>query len=82
MLEITRQNAAAAQMFAAVDQASPLGFPDIPKLLLALEQNGRRIVLKAGDFTLIDPLLPYVGRFFCGSNLLVLKVPRRAGKFG
>jgi AraC family transcriptional activator of tynA and feaB len=45
---------------------------------LALEQNGRRIVLNAGDFTLIDPLLPYVGRFFCGSNLLVLKVPRRA----
>ena len=45
---------------------------------LALEQNGRRVFLKPGDFTLIDPLLPYVGRFFCGSNLLVLKVPRRA----
>ena len=45
---------------------------------LALEQNGRRVVLKAGDFTLINPMLPYVGRFFCGSNLLVLKVPRRA----
>lgn len=45
---------------------------------LALEQNGRRVVLKPGDFTLIDPLLPYAGRFFCGSNLLVLKAPRRA----
>jgi hypothetical protein len=40
MLEITRQNATAAQMFAAVDQASPLGVSDIPKLLQALEQNG------------------------------------------
>src|ERR1700679_4359226 len=42
---------------------------------LALEQNGRRVVLKAGDFTLIDPLLPYIGKCFSGSNLLVLKIP-------
>ncbi len=40
MLEITGENATAAQMFAAVDQASPLGVADIPKLLQALEQNG------------------------------------------
>ena len=40
MLEITGENARAAQMFAAVDQASPLGPPDIPKLLQVLEQNG------------------------------------------
>lgn len=40
MLEITGENARAAQMFAAVDQAIPLGPPDIPKLLQVLEQNG------------------------------------------
>ena len=40
MLEITGENARAAQMFAAVDQASPTGSPDIPRLLQVLEQNG------------------------------------------
>jgi quercetin dioxygenase-like cupin family protein len=40
MLEITGENATAAEMFAAVDQAIPPGPPDIPKLLRALEQNG------------------------------------------
>ncbi len=46
--------------------------------LLALEQNGREIAIEAGDVTLIDPLIPYRGKFSRGSNLLVLKVPRRA----
>jgi AraC family transcriptional regulator, positive regulator of tynA and feaB len=45
---------------------------------LALEQNGREVVLEGGHITLLDPLLPYVGRFSAGSNLLVLKVPRHA----
>jgi quercetin dioxygenase-like cupin family protein len=40
MLEITGENARAAQMFAAVDQAIPAGPPDISKLLHVLEQNG------------------------------------------
>ena len=40
MLEITGENAWAAQMFAAVDQAIPLGPADMPKLLQVLEQNG------------------------------------------
>jgi quercetin dioxygenase-like cupin family protein len=40
MLEVTGENARAAQMFAAVDQAIPLGPPDIPKLLQVLKQNG------------------------------------------
>jgi quercetin dioxygenase-like cupin family protein len=40
MLEITGENARAAEMFAAVDQASPSGPPAIPKLLQVLEQNG------------------------------------------
>jgi len=40
MLEITGQNALAAQMFAAVDRALPPGPPDIPKLLQVLEHNG------------------------------------------
>ena len=40
LLEITGENAGAAEMFAAVDQASPPGPPDVPKLLRVLEQNG------------------------------------------
>jgi AraC family transcriptional activator of tynA and feaB len=44
---------------------------------LALEQNSREVVLEGGDITLLDPLLPYSGRFFSGSKLLVLKIPRR-----
>ncbi len=43
---------------------------------LSLEQSGREVRLKAGDMTLIDPVLPYVGRFGTGSNLLVIKIPR------
>ena len=45
---------------------------------LALEQAGRHVLLKHGDMTLLDPLLPYVGRFSADSKLLVLKVPRDA----
>jgi hypothetical protein len=46
--------------------------------VLALEQDGRDVLLEAGDITLVDPLLPYVGKFSCVSSMLVLKVPRRA----
>jgi len=45
---------------------------------LALEQDGRDVVLEPGDMTLLDTRLPYAGRFAAGSRLLVLKVPRRA----
>jgi AraC-like DNA-binding protein len=45
---------------------------------LALEQGGRSVVLKEGDIALLDPLLPYSGRFSSESRLLVLKVPRNA----
>ena len=45
---------------------------------LALEQGGRSLLLKEGDMTLLDPLLPYSGRFSSESRLLVLKVPRNA----
>lgn len=41
MLEITGQDAMAAQMFAAIDREIPVGpEPDIPKLLAVLERNG------------------------------------------
>jgi AraC family transcriptional regulator, positive regulator of tynA and feaB len=46
--------------------------------LLALEQNGRETATEAGDVTLIDPLIPYRGKFSRDSNVLVLRVPRRA----
>jgi len=44
---------------------------------IALEQDGRHVVLGAGDITLIDPALPYEGRFSEASDVLLLKVPRR-----
>src|SRR6516225_1629518 len=44
---------------------------------LALEQEGREVVLEAEDFTLVDPMLPYSGTFPSGTDLLVLKLPRR-----
>jgi AraC family transcriptional activator of tynA and feaB len=42
-----------------------------------LEQDTREVELKAGDVTLLDPLLSYEGRFSVDSKTLVLKVPRR-----
>jgi AraC-like DNA-binding protein len=43
----------------------------------ALEQDSREVILQPGDITLLDPALPYSGRFFAGSKLLLLKAPRR-----
>lgn len=45
---------------------------------LVLEQEAREVHLEAGDMTLLDPALPYAGKFSSGSNLLVVKLPRRA----
>lgn len=44
---------------------------------LALEQDSREVVLEPGDITLLDPRLPYAGRFAAGSRMLLLKIPRR-----
>lgn len=44
---------------------------------LALEQDGHDAVLEPGDVALLDPRLPYAGKFSAGSRLLVVKVPRR-----
>jgi AraC-like DNA-binding protein len=46
--------------------------------LLALEQDGRQLVLGVGDVTLLDPNLPYAARFSAASKLLVVKVTRDA----
>jgi AraC family transcriptional activator of tynA and feaB len=43
-----------------------------------LEQDSREVVLHAGDVTMLDPRLPWSGRFFPGSRFLLLKIPRRA----
>lgn len=53
----------------------------------AFEQDGREVILKPGDFTLLDPMLPYRGASPSGLDLLVLKFPRqdleaRLGKIG
>ena len=42
---------------------------------LGLEQDGREIVLSAGDVTLIDPQLAYGAKFSAGSSLLLFKIP-------
>jgi AraC family transcriptional regulator, positive regulator of tynA and feaB len=42
-----------------------------------LEQIGRDVLLNTGDMTLLDPLRAYRGKFFAGSRMLVLKVPRQ-----
>jgi AraC-like DNA-binding protein len=44
---------------------------------LLLEQGCRELTLGSGDIALLDPRLPYSGRFSSGSSLLVVKVPRR-----
>ncbi|WP_082643251.1 helix-turn-helix domain-containing protein [Methylobacterium sp. GXS13] len=44
---------------------------------IALEQDGRQVVLEPGDITLVDPSLQYQGRFSEASDVLVLKVPRQ-----
>jgi AraC family transcriptional regulator, positive regulator of tynA and feaB len=46
--------------------------------LVALEQDGRQLVLGAGDVTLLDPNLPYAAKFSAASKLLVVKVTRDA----
>jgi AraC-like DNA-binding protein len=41
------------------------------------EQQGRDVVLEAGDFTLVEPRVPCNGEFSAGSKLLILRIPRR-----
>lgn len=44
---------------------------------LHLEQDHRQVALGSGDMALLDPRLPYSGRFSSGSGLLVVKLPRQ-----
>jgi AraC-like DNA-binding protein len=44
---------------------------------VVLEQDTREIMLGAGSLTLLDPLLPYKGKFLRDSKMLVVKAPRR-----
>ncbi len=41
-----------------------------------LEQESREIALDAGSVVLLDPLLPYRGKFLQNSKMLVVRVPR------
>jgi AraC family transcriptional regulator, positive regulator of tynA and feaB len=43
---------------------------------VALEQDSREFVLVSGDMTMLDPQLPYLGKFAAGSRMLVFKIPR------
>jgi AraC-like protein len=42
--------------------------------VVILEQDAREIALEVGDVALLDPLLPYEGKFSADSETLVLKV--------
>jgi AraC-like DNA-binding protein/mannose-6-phosphate isomerase-like protein (cupin superfamily) len=42
-----------------------------------IEQDGREAALEAGDITLVDPRRPMAAKYFKGSKILILKVPRR-----
>jgi AraC family transcriptional activator of tynA and feaB len=44
---------------------------------LTLEQQDREVSLRAGHMALLDPMLPYKGRFSPESRVLVLKLQRR-----
>jgi AraC family transcriptional activator of tynA and feaB len=45
---------------------------------VTVEQNGREVMLEAGDVTLLDPLLPYTAKRSAPTRMLVLKIPRVA----
>jgi hypothetical protein len=45
---------------------------------MALQQCGRDVFLGAGEFVVIDPMLPYVAKLPSSSRMLLLKVPRQA----
>lgn len=44
---------------------------------LILEQQDREVSLQPGHMALLDPMLPYCGKFSSGSRTLVLKLQRR-----
>ncbi len=66
-MDISNPRATASELFICRQMAGQV----------ILEQNSREVILESSDITLLDPLLPYSGRFFSGSKLLVLKIPRR-----
>ena len=66
-MDISKNRATVDQLFVCRQMAGEV----------LLEQSSREVALEAGDITVLDPLLPYAGRFFSGSKLLVLKIPRR-----
>jgi AraC-like DNA-binding protein len=66
-MDISKNHATADQLFVCRQMAGEV----------VSEQSSREVALEAGDITVLDPPLPYAGRFFSGSKLLVLKSPRR-----
>jgi AraC-like DNA-binding protein len=44
---------------------------------MVFAQEGREVVLEAGDLTLLDPMLPLSGMISSASDFLVLRLPRR-----
>lgn len=82
-LSLIRFTNSAMTISHTVRHASRVGFDDLflcrqLRGSLALEQEAREVSLDAGDMTLLDPMLPYAGKFSSDSNLLVVRLPRRA----
>ncbi|MDB5618392.1 helix-turn-helix domain-containing protein [Tardiphaga sp.] len=44
---------------------------------LSIDQNGNAVILRAGELSLLDPLMPYAADFSKHSQTLVFKIPRR-----
>jgi AraC family transcriptional regulator, positive regulator of tynA and feaB len=45
---------------------------------LSINQDGHAVILRAGELSLLDPLMPYAADFPEQSQTLVLKIPRRS----
>jgi AraC family transcriptional regulator, positive regulator of tynA and feaB len=45
---------------------------------LSINQDGHSVILRAGELSLLDPLMPYAADFSKQSQTLVLKIPRRS----
>jgi AraC-like DNA-binding protein len=45
---------------------------------VSIDQDGHAVTLRAGDLSLLDPMMPYAADFSLQSQTLVLKLPRRS----
>jgi AraC family transcriptional regulator, positive regulator of tynA and feaB len=75
--ETSPMQVAGTERHVARAEADELFFNRLLEGQISFEQSGREVSLKAGEMMLLDPLLPYIGRFGTGARLLMVKIPRR-----